>query len=277
MCTNTLTCLLLVPIVYCSCRESPVAADIKLDGAIEILVTSSDAGGSVTHTSCPTNMRHVEGKFCPSVEQKCLRWLDKDQSSTANSGIGPMRCAEFAPTECKSTNRKHMSYCIDTYEWPNVEGEFPLVTIDWYSAKRKCEEVGKRLCTADEWTFACEGEEMRPYPYGDGYHRDEEACDQQHDSMDPSKPRSEWKNYYYAHRSGSAKTCSSPFGVYDMTANVDEWVFNERGNYDKPPYVSGLRGGYWSYKVRTRCRPMTDVHGPGHSFYQQGFRCCRSM
>lgn len=247
-----------------------------------LILTSDDVSNNILsavtiESTCPNNMILVEGEYCPDVKQECVRWLDTNQDPKANSGIGPMRCAEFKyPSECKSSQRTHMKFCIDRYEWPNKQGIVPPVSIDWYQASKSCKEIGKRLCTANEWTFACEGEDMRPYPYGDGYHRDENVCDQQHDSMDPSLPRSEWSKYNHAHPSGAFSQCKSQFGVYDMTANVDEWVLNEGGKKDGDPYFSGLKGGYWTYKVRTRCRPMTTAHGPTHSFYQQGFRCCSS-
>src|ERR1043166_5465324 len=38
-------------------------------------------------SSCPRGMVEVEGDYCSSIEQKCLRWLDPDTK---------MRCAEFA-------------------------------------------------------------------------------------------------------------------------------------------------------------------------------------
>jgi len=221
---------------------------------------------------CPGDMVHVSGEYCPRVEQTCVAWLDTDKSPTSNSGIGPMRCAEFkSPTKCLSDKRVHKNFCIDTYENPNKKGAIPPVDISWYSAKASCESIGKRLCGDSEWTFACEGEEMRPYPYGDGFHRNEETCDQKHESMDPSLPRSRWPEFNHAHPSGALPGCKSSFGVFDQIANVDEWVVNESGH----PYASGLKGGYWTYKVRTRCRPMTEAHGPTHSFYQQGFRCCK--
>jgi formylglycine-generating enzyme required for sulfatase activity len=54
-----------------------------------------------------------------------------------------------------------------------------------------------------------------------------------------------------------------------MTGNVDEWTRStQRGGH-----ASILKGGYWG-PVRTRCRPTTRIHGPGHVLYQQGLRCC---
>lgn len=225
-------------------------------------------------TSCPDEMILVEGDYCPQVEQVCLRWLDDDQRPSAHGGMGPLRCAEFkSPAVCLSKKRVHKRYCIDKYEYPNKPGELPPVDVTWYQAKEACEKEGKRLCTDSEWTFACEGEDMHPYPYGDGYHRDEAVCGQTHDPMpDPKMPKSEWKKYYPGHESGSLPMCKSEFGVYDMVSGVDEWVVNE----SKRPYVSGLKGGYGTSQVRTRCRPMTVAHGPTFSFYQVGTRCCVS-
>lgn len=218
---------------------------------------------------CGKNEIYISGEYCPEVNQVCKKWEDPDANPK-------LRCLEFSKSECVSKQRKHLEFCIDKYEWPNSEGEIPVIDINWYNAQKKCEEAGKRLCTANEWTFACEGPDSMPYPYGDGMHRDTSVCDQQHNSMNPNLPRSEWPKYNHEHASGSAESCKTYFGVYDMVANVDEWVLNEGGKKDGDPYFSGMKGGYWTYAVRTRCRPMTTVHGPTHQLYQQGFRCCNS-
>ncbi len=253
------------------CRPSSSKEIVfELDAAAIEASTKAETGLN----SCPNDMKFVSGNFCPRVEQKCLRWLDVDQRPTANSGIGPLRCAEFAPSKCLSERRRHLNVCIDVFEWPNKENEFPILAKSWYDAKAQCESIDKRLCTSDEWTFACEGEEIKPYPYDDGLHRDDVACNIDQASMDPTLPRSEWPKHNLSEPSGIRPGCVSPFGVRDMTGNVDEFVFNERGFRNKAPYISGLKGGYWS-KVRARCRPMTDVHSPDFSFYQIGWRCCR--
>src|SRR6185503_5193325 len=75
--------------------------------------------------------------------------------------------------------------------------------------------------------------------------------------------------------SGAMPRCVSPFGVRDMTGNVDEWVDNPSGKTDDKPFRSSLKGGYWG-PIRARCRPITSTHNAWFSFYQVGFRCCRA-
>ncbi|MDB4996708.1 MAG: Protein kinase domain protein [Myxococcaceae bacterium] len=216
--------------------------------------------------SCPENMIEVDGDYCPTLEQKCLRWLDPETK---------MRCAEFAPTgECQGKTT-HKRFCIDRFEYPNKPGEKPVIMKTWYEAKATCQSEGKRLCGESEWTVACEGQEHLPYPYG--YARNAEACniDKPHPDVNeaaianPKTRDAEVARLWQGEPSGSREACVSPYGVHDMTGNVDEWVVNESGH----PFKSGLKGGYWG-PVRTRCRPMTTAHNEDFSFYQIGFRCC---
>jgi formylglycine-generating enzyme required for sulfatase activity len=168
-------------------------------------------------------------------------------------------------------------FCIDRYEYPNKPGELPKLMVSWYQAKDLCAAQGKRLCGDSEWTLACEGHGHSPYPYGRV--RDDKACniDKPHRMpntvaiADPRTRAAEVARLDQREPSGSRAGCVSPFGVFDMTGNVDEWVVNEMGT----PYQSGLKGGYWG-PVRTRCRPMTTAHNEDFFFYQIGFRCCRN-
>jgi hypothetical protein len=218
--------------------------------------------------TCGKGMVEVEGDYCPYLEQKCVRWLDPETK---------MRCADFAPTSgCHGrTVKKH--FCIDQFEFPNQPGAKPAVMTTWVQAETTCTKEGKRLCNESEWTLACEGQEHLPYPYG--YARNAEACniDKPHPDVDERALASgsaatrdaEVARLDQRDPSGAREACVSPYGVYDMTGNVDEWVVNESGK----PYKSGLKGGYWG-PVRDRCRPMTTAHNEDFSFYQIGFRCC---
>ncbi|MBX3192733.1 MAG: SUMF1/EgtB/PvdO family nonheme iron enzyme [Labilithrix sp.] len=221
-----------------------------------------------TTGGCAEGMVEVEGDYCPAVEQKCIRWMDPETTI-------PRRCSEFAPTgKCQTkTVKKH--FCIDRYEYPNKAGEKPVVMKTWYEAGDACKAQGKRLCGDSEWTLACEGQERLPYPYG--HERNSEACniDKPHPAVNeaamanPLTRDAEVARLWQGEVSGSRESCVSPYGAFDMTGNVDEWVVNESGM----PYKSGLKGGYWG-PVRDRCRPMTTAHYELFAFYQIGFRCC---
>lgn len=236
--------------------------------------------------SCSAGMVEVKGrmKLDPSTNPYDPRSIEELQKTTCKRWINrdyPERCAEFDRDKwleiSKEMPTREMSFCMDRFEYPNQKGAYPWIMVSWYEANELCAEEGKRLCNEAEWTFACEGEEATPYPYG--YVRDPEACivDQKWRAFhEPAfQPRNDYEAMAEMDRlwqgvpSGSQPRCRSPFGVYDMTGNVDEWTRTVREG-ERP---SILKGGYWG-PVRTRCRPSTRSHDENHTFYQQGFRCC---
>jgi hypothetical protein len=208
-------------------------------------------------------------------------------------------CQHFDPKALAPESAHHleMNFCIDRYEFPNVAGELPAVMLSYNDGVALCSRQGKRLCTEDEWTFACEGEEAWPYPYGydrylePGAHFPDhiphgEGCNIDvirpvHASI-PTMMAHEWDRtglteidaLWNGTASGSRSQCESPFRVFDLTGNIEEWTTQVPGrprNLHGAPSV--LKGGYWS-PVRSRCQTAELAHGPGHRYYQTGFRCC---
>lgn len=243
---------------------------------------------------CPEDMVLVAGAYCPDVEQTCIRHhaeFERDQRKKKKqkaSGEGgerstvSERCLEYAaPSKCLSKEKKPLRFCVDRYEFPNKKGELPDLLISWTEAKKKCEALGKRLCTVEEFNFACEGEAMLPYTYG--FVRDAQKC-----SIDKEYRKREKKLFPYEKcmkkpackehlakldqrlPAGSQPECVSPFGVYDMNGNINEWVEIPGKKY---PDRSGLKGGWWG-PVRGRCRPTVDFHHEDDYGYEEGFRCC---
>jgi hypothetical protein len=219
---------------------------------------------------CPEGMVYVRGDYCPGLAHNCKTYIDEKMD----------RCGEFRKTSRCIGPSYTKTFCIDAYEFPNQAGEKPVLAVDWDRAVELCSKVGKRLCTAIEWTLACEGQGRLPYPYG--YERDKEACNIDKPYIvpndaayaSPSKRDLEVARLDQREPSGSRSACVSPFGVFDMTGNVDEWVLLESGSHGRSPYKSALKGGYWG-PVRNRCRPITATHNRWHSGYQIGLRCCR--
>jgi formylglycine-generating enzyme required for sulfatase activity len=109
---------------------------------------------------------------------------------------------------------------------------------------------------------------MRPYPYG--FTR-EPKCNQDHDDLYEKNPHRQ----ILADRREPADArpeCVSPFGVYDMTGNMDEPVQRE-GAAHAPPFSNALKGGWWM-PARNRCRPATTAHDDYYKDIQVGVRCC---
>lgn len=239
--------------------------------------TRSDAPAHserVDRGACPDNMIEIEGKYCPTVSQICKHWRDNKEGA---------RCEEWSTKVICTSEPVYKHYCIDQYEYPNRKGELPQDWMSWNDMKRVCEAESERLCTRSEWTFAAEGPNRHPYPYGDGFHRDDSICNidnplPQIDIQKVKDPKSDEAIIlrHFLVRSGDKPQCVSDWGVYDMSGNIDEWVINEGPKVsDKaPPYSSGLMGGH-VFGVRNASRPVTDAHAPWFYWYETGGRCCK--
>jgi formylglycine-generating enzyme required for sulfatase activity len=187
-----------------------------------------------------------------------LRWVDEP-------GKPQRACGEFAPVRCQGKRRK-MRYCIDRFEYTPAGSSLPLVHVSWNESQRICRAMDKRLCFEDEWEFACESPEALPYPYGRV--RDGAACN--HD-VEGTIFSLAGKLIDRRVPAESLPRCKSPFGVFNLVGNVDEWT-TRAGN--ETPWRSILRGGWW-LKGRNRCRAATESHNEIYAGPQTSFRCCR--
>ncbi|MEZ4226444.1 MAG: SUMF1/EgtB/PvdO family nonheme iron enzyme [Polyangiaceae bacterium] len=231
---------------------------------------------------CPDGMVRVEGDYCPAVIQDCEEHHPEYLARKGDPTVSE-RCNKYKPSKCLSKERVELSFCIDRYEYPNRTGEMPWVLTSWLQAREKCEKIGKRLCTEDEFNFACEGPEMLPYVYGQ--QRDPNKCNIDKPYRQPDQSRqlktyekcpddafcsSEMKRLDQRHAIGSTHSCVSWAGVVDMNGNVNEWVELPGKEH---PNRSGLKGGWWG-PVRNRCRPTVKFHKEFDYGYEAGFRCC---
>ena len=215
----------------------------------------------------------VDGQFCTELQIDCLEKF----YAPSNHLWVCKRVKE--PTKCIGSETP-MRYCIDKYEFPNRKGQRPMVMQNFYQAQVQCSKVGKRVCTENEWTLACEGPSRKPFPYG--YVRDPEKCNGDKTYGFPDKelvtnsdPK-ELERLWQGKVSGSQPDCVTDYGVYDMPGNADELAAsvtkfpgNPKRNFDNV-----TTGGPWYYGVRNQCRPKIYTHDESFAYYYLSWRCC---
>jgi formylglycine-generating enzyme required for sulfatase activity len=126
-----------------------------------------------------------------------------------------------------------------------LKPEYAAMSVSWGEASAYCKWAGKRLPTEAEWEKAGRGESKRKYPWGDKFVTNAANVDGGEDG------------YKYLAPPGSFDTGRSPYGLYDMTGNVAEWVEDsyDEHYYKKSPFrdpkgpesadLKVVRGGSW--------------------------------
>ena len=209
---------------------------------------------------CPNGMILIDGMYCPNVEQKCLEWMEPPNDRYAH-----YRCAKYAePAICKG-EKVHRRYCVDATERLEEGTRLPQSKKSYRDAEKICAADGARVCTSDEWQFACEGEEMRPYPYG--WSRDANAC-----NVDIMKGLGHVGGLI-DHRSTPEEhpNCVSPFGVHDMAGNVAEWTTDTH----VPASGRTVMKGAWWLPGKHACRDVQRGHNANYAGTETGVRCCK--
>lgn len=148
--------------------------------------------------------------------------------------------------------------------------QYPVVCVTWFQAQQYCRSAGKKLPTEAQWEYAALASRDVDYAWGN------ERPNAAHCTMPTeSKPKP----------AGSFEP--NPWGLYDMTGNVWEWV----QDHYQPDYYSAsdtadphgpdagqyrvIRGGGW-YSGATQLR-IKNRHWfePNFGEVSIGFRCVK--
>jgi formylglycine-generating enzyme required for sulfatase activity len=191
-------------------------------------------------------------------------WLDKTEVT-----VGAYRaCVEKGA--CPKPARSSVSCTYD-----QGDAQLPISCVPWTSALAFCSSVGKRLPREVEWEMAARGTSPIRYPWGG---QSAAGCgaavtlasDATQRSCSGKRPM----------KVGSHVSGASPFGIYDMSGNVEEWVadwYAETAS-DLSPRAGAshvLRGGGWlsaPSAAKTTSRNWGSAREMGPNV---GFRCAK--
>ena len=206
------------------------------------------------------------------------RWDDEAPEHMSSTDAFYIDLNEVTNADYKkfvNTTRKTAPYHWPEGNIPKGKENHPVVYVSWFDANEYCFWADKRLPNEQEWEKAARGEAGLIYPWGNEW------------SLDKS-------NNPYKHSTGTEPVGSypegrSPYGLYDVSGNVWEWVDSyylpHPGNpvthaeYGKDKRV--LKGGSWFDCLSYGCglsaptfnRSFFTPEVKNNSF---GFRCAKS-
>jgi formylglycine-generating enzyme required for sulfatase activity len=162
----------------------------------------------------------------------------------------------------------------DLWESPFPAPDLPRILVSWYEALAFCRWLSAQtgesitLPTEFEWQRAAQGDDGRTFPWGETY-----AVDYANASESGIKQPTPVTQFPQG---------ASPFGVLDMSGNVQEWCLN---SYLIPEDVDILtfeggdarasRGGSWGLSSLSAQAAFRGYNHPSDRFEFQGFRIAR--
>src|SRR5262249_50018330 len=135
-----------------SCRR-PAIVMLAVAAASCSLFTSNSEGRS---GPCPAGMAYVTNDGAPAIAYCIDKW---EASIVEVQDKGEVAHAPYEPV----SNMKGLAKAVAK------AGVIPQGYISKNEAESACKAARKRLCTADEWQFACRGKKPTTFPYGDDH------------------------------------------------------------------------------------------------------------
>lgn len=207
--------------------------------------------------------------------------MGRDGASAWEGPAHKVTVKSFFIDETEVTNDEYQQYVDATRTQPPrhwVNGRYaigdatlPVVNVNWTEAKAYCSSLGKRLPTEEEWEYAARGTEGKLYPYGNEWR--------------PNLSNAFEDGFGRARPVRTYPDGRSPFGLYEMAGNVQEWTASEFTAYPGSQLSDNeraanagrkvLRGG--AFNARAELQTTTDryFYAPSTANEYTGFRCAK--
>jgi len=244
--------------------------------------TASDTGGMGSLPNDHSMVRIPAGEFYKGCSREHMQRLSRKMGTDTplkNETCKKAYLDAFDIDTYAVTNGQYLAFVRDSgykrlpSHWrsgtdepfPEQASLLPVVNVSYDDALSYCEWAGLRLPTGDEWEKAARGSKGRLYPWGDEYSK--EFCN----SAESGNRTPVAVDLY--------PEGASPYGCYQMTGNILEWVDESHPKSDNYKY---LRGGCWAESCEVlglpflhniaAARSSSQVSSQTHVF---GFRCAR--
>ena len=187
---------------------------------------------------------HDAGMTCSAVDvplhEVTLSQFEIDETEVTQSAY--QSCVDAGACAAQEDCGSDWLYGID----PTANPCHPMTCVDWAQAVGYCEWLGKRLPTEAEWEKSARGTDERRYPWGneppDCARVRFAGCPDGDELLEEFEPV------------GSHPSGASPYGVFDMVGNAQEWTHDWWGShyYEVSPSIDptgptdpepGLGGG----------------------------------
>jgi eukaryotic-like serine/threonine-protein kinase len=257
------------PLIPAGESESPVPTDTP-GSDISVNMVFVPAGEFIMGSE----MGDADEKPAHSVYLDAF-YIDMHEVTNAHFRLCVDAGACLPPVKVSSSTRA--SY----YDNPAFDG-FPVMYVSWDMAQAHCAWRGAKLPSEAQWEKAARGTDGRTYPWGEGI-----DCQR--------------ANYYRQQgtefiacvgdttRVGVYESGQSPYGAYDMTGNVWEWVadwygasyYRESPSSNPAGPESGsarvVRGGAWQFSDFSVRAARRYWFNPANALENVGFRCARPV
>jgi len=183
--------------------------------------------------------------------------------------------SDFARLDVDATKMSKTDLVAVLLKQQQILDDFPVGSVSWFDAQAYCKWRSARLPTEMEWEKAARGEKGAEFPWGDNWDPKITNTGDDGNWEDGVAPVGKYPGNV------------SPYGSYDMSGNVWEWVADwydvyEGSDYTSPLFgqtnkvVRGGGGGVGHYAIRYFFRATTRQYSePQMESPDVGFRCAK--